>query len=175
MLNLPLLTNLSFSWLQCWCIFELCYIPVNNFSVMSGRVFLGWTSTKPWLMCLAQGNTQWRLWLCIRFHPLFFQITIFTFWSRKSKKDCKDQESIQSSTIEDTLNDEERITNNTKHKDRSTTNNDSSSSKSDWARITAMIDRYNLSQDTKWEGNKITINITNKSQEASPLPPGDTI
>ena len=37
--------------------------------------------------------------------------------------------------------------------------------------------RYNqvphLSQDTKWEGNKITINITNKSQEVSPFPSGD--
>ena len=30
-----------------------------------------------------------------------------------------------------------------------------------------------LSQDTKWESNKITINITNKSQEASPFPSGD--
>ena len=30
-----------------------------------------------------------------------------------------------------------------------------------------------LSQDTKWETNKITINITNKSQEVSPFPSGD--
>ena len=30
-----------------------------------------------------------------------------------------------------------------------------------------------LSQDTKWESNKITINITNKSQEVSPFPSGD--
>ena len=27
----------------------------NNLSVKQGRVFLGWTSTKLWLMCLAQG------------------------------------------------------------------------------------------------------------------------
>ena len=37
--------------------------------------------------------------------------------------------------------------------------------------------RYNqvpyLSQDTKWEGNKITINNTNKSQEVSTFPSGD--
>ena len=29
--------------------------PINNFSVKQGRVFLGWTSTKLGLMCLAQG------------------------------------------------------------------------------------------------------------------------
>ena len=37
--------------------------------------------------------------------------------------------------------------------------------------------RYNqvphLSQDTKWESNKIKMNITNKSQEVSPFPSGD--
>ena len=37
--------------------------------------------------------------------------------------------------------------------------------------------RYNqvlhLSQDTKWERNKITKNITKKSQEVSPFPSGD--
>ena len=32
----------------------ILYIPVNNLSVTSGRVFLGWTSTKLGLMCLAQ-------------------------------------------------------------------------------------------------------------------------
>ena len=42
-------------------------------------------------------------------------------------------------------------------------------------RKTARIrNRYNqvphLSQDTKWESNKVTINITNKSQEVSPFP-----
>ena len=45
-------------------------------------------------------------------------------------------------------------------------------------RKTARIrNRYNqvphLSQDTKWESNKITINISNKSQEVSPFPSGD--
>ena len=37
--------------------------------------------------------------------------------------------------------------------------------------------RYNqvpqLNQDTTWESNKNTINITNKSQEVSPFPAGD--
>ena len=45
-------------------------------------------------------------------------------------------------------------------------------------RKTARIrNRYNqvphLPQDTKWESNKITINITNKSQDVSPFPSGD--
>ena len=31
-------------------------VPVNNFSVMLGRVFVGWSSTKQGLMCLAQGH-----------------------------------------------------------------------------------------------------------------------
>ena len=30
-----------------------------------------------------------------------------------------------------------------------------------------------LSQDTKWESNKIKINITKKSREVSPFPSGD--
>ena len=41
------------------CLIDLIlYIPVNNFSVMPGQVFLGWTSTKQvlYIMCLAQGH-----------------------------------------------------------------------------------------------------------------------
>ena len=34
----------------------ILYVPVNNLSVTSGRVFLGWTSTKLGWMCLAQGH-----------------------------------------------------------------------------------------------------------------------
>ena len=34
----------------------ILYVPVNNSSVMSGRVFLGGTSTKQRLLCLAQGH-----------------------------------------------------------------------------------------------------------------------
>ena len=30
--------------------------PINNLSVMEGRVFLGWTSSKLGLMCLTQGH-----------------------------------------------------------------------------------------------------------------------
>ena len=40
-----------------------------------------------------------------------------------------------------------------------------------------IMKRYNqvphLAQDTTWEINKNTINITNKSQEVSPFPEGD--
>ena len=43
--------------LQIFVLFDLIlYVPVNNFSVMSGQVFLGWISTKQGLMCLAQGR-----------------------------------------------------------------------------------------------------------------------
>ena len=34
----------------------ILYVPVNNFSEMSGRVFLCWTSTKQRKKCLAQGH-----------------------------------------------------------------------------------------------------------------------
>ena len=34
----------------------ILYVPVSNFSVVSGQVFLGLTSTKQGLMCLAQGH-----------------------------------------------------------------------------------------------------------------------
>ena len=34
----------------------ILYIPVNNYLVMSGPVFLGWTSTKQRIKCLAQGH-----------------------------------------------------------------------------------------------------------------------
>ena len=34
----------------------ILYVPVNNFIVISGRVFLCCTSTKQGLLCLAQGH-----------------------------------------------------------------------------------------------------------------------
>ena len=36
----------------------MIYVPVNNFSVMSGQfpVYLGRTSTKHWIKCFAQGT-----------------------------------------------------------------------------------------------------------------------
>ena len=34
----------------------ILYVPANNFSVTSGRVFLGWNSTKQLTMWLAQGH-----------------------------------------------------------------------------------------------------------------------
>ena len=36
--------------------------PINNLSVIKGRVFLSWTSTKLGLMSYAQGHNQWRRW-----------------------------------------------------------------------------------------------------------------
>ena len=38
----------------------ILFVPVNNFSVMSKRVFLGLTSTKQGLMCLAQDAGEAR-------------------------------------------------------------------------------------------------------------------
>ena len=35
---------------------------INNLSVIKGRVFLGWTSTKLGLMFLLKDITQWRRW-----------------------------------------------------------------------------------------------------------------
>ena len=45
--------------MRCAVLFDLIlYVPANNLSVTSGRVFLGWTNTctKLGLMCLAQGH-----------------------------------------------------------------------------------------------------------------------
>ena len=36
--------------------------PINNVSVIKGRVFLGWTSTKLGLMFLLKDTTQWCRW-----------------------------------------------------------------------------------------------------------------
>ena len=36
--------------------------PINNLSVIKGRVFLGWISTKLGLMFLLKDTTQWRRW-----------------------------------------------------------------------------------------------------------------
>ena len=47
----------------CFCLFVWfdSLHPINNLSVIKGWVFLGWTSTKLELMCLAQGhNTMTR-------------------------------------------------------------------------------------------------------------------
>ena len=47
------MVNLRYHCLFVWLIL---YVPVNNLSVMSRRVFQGWTSTKQGLMCLAPGH-----------------------------------------------------------------------------------------------------------------------
>ena len=50
-----------------FCLFDLIlYIPVNNLSVMLGWVFLGWSSSKQGLMCLAQGHNALML---VRLEP----------------------------------------------------------------------------------------------------------
>ena len=36
--------------------------PINNLSVIKGRVFLGWTSTKLGLVFLLKDTTQWHWW-----------------------------------------------------------------------------------------------------------------
>ena len=46
----------------------VCYVwfdslrPINKLSVIKGRVFLDWTSTKLGLMFLLKDTTQWRQW-----------------------------------------------------------------------------------------------------------------
>ena len=37
-------------------VFLILYVPGNNFSVMLGQVFLGWTCTNRRIKCLAQGH-----------------------------------------------------------------------------------------------------------------------
>ena len=39
-----------------WLFFLILYVPVSNFSIISGWVFLGLTSTKQRIKCLAQGH-----------------------------------------------------------------------------------------------------------------------
>ena len=48
------------------CFVWFDYVSVNNFSVMWGRVSLGWTSTKQEKMCLAQGHNTVTL---VRLEP----------------------------------------------------------------------------------------------------------
>ena len=43
--------------------YSFCLLrPINNLSVIKGRVLLGWTSTKVGLMFLLKDTTQWRRW-----------------------------------------------------------------------------------------------------------------
>ena len=46
----------SYDMLFCLFVWFDSLHPINNLSVIKGRVFLGWTSTKLGLMCLAQGH-----------------------------------------------------------------------------------------------------------------------
>ena len=53
--GLFILTESTYYQISCYMWFVFC-VPVNISSVMSGRVFLGWTSTKQGLICLDQGH-----------------------------------------------------------------------------------------------------------------------
>ena len=46
----------------CWWFWFDSLGPINNLSVIKGRVFLGWTSTKLGLMFLLKDTKQWRQW-----------------------------------------------------------------------------------------------------------------
>ena len=57
-LDLQSLTELN-QEISLFCLFDLIlYIPVNNFSVMMGRVFLGWTSTIKARVNVSYSRTQ---------------------------------------------------------------------------------------------------------------------
>ena len=43
----------------------ILYVPVNNFSVMSGWTFLGWTSNKQRMECIAQGHSAVVVWWAV--------------------------------------------------------------------------------------------------------------
>ena len=49
-------------WKKCWFVWFDSLRPINNLSVIKGRVFLGWTSTKLELIFLLKDTTQWRRW-----------------------------------------------------------------------------------------------------------------
>ena len=68
LVNSPNISNITVFTV---CLFDLIlYVPVINLSVMLGRVFLGWTSTKKGLMCLAQGHNAETL---LRLEPAALQ------------------------------------------------------------------------------------------------------
>ena len=54
----PTLTKISGSAHGYLCFDLILYIPFNNFSVISGRVALGLTSTKQRVMCFAHGHNK---------------------------------------------------------------------------------------------------------------------
>ena len=79
------------SYIALLLFYLILYVSVNNISVLSGWVFLGWTSTKQGLMCLAQGHNAgksccccvlclakviWRRGYGLKFHPT-------DWWSRE--------------------------------------------------------------------------------------------
>ena len=73
----------------------ILYIPVNNFSVMSGWVFPDWTSTKQGYVLL-KDTTQWRRWgsnpqpLDLGSSTLLLRLNYFTWCSvyRENYRSC---------------------------------------------------------------------------------------
>ena len=56
-------TTICLCWLKDGCFLFVWFDslrPINSLSVIKGRVFLGWTSTKLGLMFLLKDTTQWR-------------------------------------------------------------------------------------------------------------------
>ena len=51
-------------WAMTWFLFVWfdSLRPISNLSVIKGQIFLGWTSTKLGLMCLAQEHHEWLWW-----------------------------------------------------------------------------------------------------------------
>ena len=79
------------SWVEPFCLFDLIlYLPVNNFSVMLGRVFLGWTSTKQGLMCFVQVHNAVTL---VRLDPT----------ALRSRVKCSTTEPLRSLWVEQVL------------------------------------------------------------------------
>ena len=52
----PTFIHTHFKYFVCLFVWFVFYVPVNNLSVTSGQVFLGWTSIKLGFMCHAQGH-----------------------------------------------------------------------------------------------------------------------
>ena len=71
--------------------------PINNLSVLKGRVFLGWTSTKLGLMFLLKDTTQWRR--CVLALLLQFTKGISCYQIMSFYMFCKEWKIIRSTRI----------------------------------------------------------------------------
>ena len=71
--------EVSFTGLDNFVWFDSSH-PINNLSVIKGRVFLGWTSTKLGLMFLLKDTTQWRRWGSNPRQALYHWATALPTW-----------------------------------------------------------------------------------------------